>query len=158
MKPHYHYVFATKTHRRIERFSQVAKRWGGDSVLGFFMRDGRGTSTELGSGEICLSHRKKKYVHTDAVGLNDDMREKGHGIHLYFALIRAAKSIGAKRIYSARRLNKHSGNMWCNKLREVFNVIGPKQRICKCRCRNCTRQWGRYYIDLTKLKLKDIPV
>jgi len=161
MKRTYHYVFATSTHRRIEKFNQLKRKtWSdGSNVLGFFMRDNKGTSTELGSGELRLSSRKKKFVHTEAVGLNDDMRRKGHGIHLYFALIRAAKLIGARRVFSSRRLNKYSGNMWCNKLREVFDVVGPKKRKpCPCHCRGCCNGWGRYYIDLTKLNLKDIPV
>ncbi len=154
----YLYVFATATHRKIEYFHQIVKKGWGGSVLGFYMRDERGTLTELGSGELCLSHRTKKYLYTEAIGLNDDMRRKGHGIHLYFALIRAAKSIGARRLYSSERLNKYSGNMWCNKLREFFDVVGPKQKKpCRCRCHSCKRQWGRYYIDLTKVELKDIP-
>jgi len=150
----YHYIFATATHRKIKSFAQVAAaKWHGQT-LGFFLGD-----TELGSGELCLSHRKKKYLHTDATGLNDNQRRKGHGIHLYFALIRAAKFIGARRLYSGRRLNKYSGNMWCNKLRKFFEVVGPKKKKpCSCRCRNCKNQWGRYYIDLTKIKLRDIPI
>jgi len=159
MKLKYDYVFATKEHWKIEKFEQLYKqgRWGDWCVLGFYLKDRKGWIS-IGSGELRLKSRKWKDVHTEAVGLFDDARRKGHGIHLYFALIRAAKSIGARRIYSSQSLNKFSGNMWCNKLREFFNVVGPKARkLCSCRCRRCQRQWGQYYIDLTKISLRNIP-
>ncbi len=158
MKREYYYIFATPTHWRIENLIQLKRRGWDYNTLGFYIRHKDRTWTEIGAGELRLMSLKKKFVHTDGVSLNEDRRRKGHGIHLYFALIRAAKVIGAKRIYSAKRLNKFSGNMWCNKLREFFDVRGPKERkTCSCRCSQCKRRWGRYYIDLTKIALKDIP-
>jgi hypothetical protein len=154
-KVRYSYCFAAREHWHITKLSQL-KGWS-QNVLGLFIPDGKGLQS-IGGGELRLINLKRKYVHTDGVGLNNDMRRKGHGIHLYFALIRAAKNIGASRIYSSKSLNNFSGNMWCNKLREFFDVQGPKaKKSCSCKCRRCRRQWGRYYIDLTKISLRSIP-
>jgi len=150
-KIRYTYIFATNQHQLITKFSEL-KGWG-SNCLGFFLN-----GKAIGHGELQRISGKYKYVHTDAMGLNDDMRRKGHGIHLYFAMIRTAKKLGADRIYSSRNLNKYSGNMWCNKLREFFEVLGPKKKkSCSCKCRRCRYQWGRYYINLTKLSFRSIP-
>ena len=153
-KVRYNAIFAAREHGLIKNFNQL-ENWR--NTLGLFVR-GRDNWTSIGSGELMVVSRRRRYVHTESIGLNDNMRRKGHGIHLYFAMIRAAKSIGAQRIYSSRSLNKYSGNMWCNKLREFFDVQGPREaKKCKCGCRACRRRWGRYYIDLTKLSLRSIP-
>ena len=157
-KVRYSYIFASREHQLITKIGSP-KGWR-DNTLGLFIPSKNAGHFAIGSGELRIAGGtlRRKYVHTDAMGLNDDMRNKGHGIHLYFAMIHAAKKIGAKRIYSSMALNNHSGNMWCNKLREFFNVRGPKKkRSCNCKCRRCSRQWGRYYIDLTKLSLRSIP-
>jgi len=158
-KVRYNAIFAAREHWVIEKFSELKSHRWDSPVLGLFISDKK-KWVSIGSGELRVQSSTNKYVHTDGVGLNDDMREKGHGIHLYFALIRAAKKVGARRIYSSRSLNKYSGNMWCNKLREFFDVQGPKsqaKKACNCGCRACRRRWGRYYIDLTKISLRSIP-
>jgi N-acetylglutamate synthase-like GNAT family acetyltransferase len=156
-KVRYQHIFATREHWRIENIRQLKTGWN-DNIVGFYAGR-RGDWRNIGSGELRLTDTKRKYVQTDSMGLHDDAREKGHGIHLYFAMIHSAKRIGAHRIYSSRHLNEHSGNMWCNKLREFFDVRGPKdKKPCNCKCRNCRRKWGRYYIDLTKLKLRSLPL
>jgi GNAT superfamily N-acetyltransferase len=153
-KVRYKYIFAGRQHQPITKLSEV-KGWR--SVLGLFAKL-KNRWVPIGDAEILRLSGSSVDVHTDAVGLDDDYRKQGHGIHLYFALIRAAKQIGARRIYSSRSLNRYSGNMWCNKLRKFFDVVGPKeQKTCKCGCRACRRKWGRYYIDLTKLSLRSIP-
>jgi GNAT superfamily N-acetyltransferase len=153
-KVRYKYIFANRKHQPITKLNEV-KGWR--SVLGLFA-DIESEWVGIGDAELCRISGSSADVHTDAVGLDDGYRRKGHGIHLYFALIRAAKRVGARRIYSSKSLNKYSGNMWCNKLREFFEVRGPKEhKKCSCGCRACRRRWGRYYIDLTKISLRSIP-
>jgi hypothetical protein len=154
-KVRYKYIFAGRAHQPITKISEL-RGWGDN--LGFYAYL-KNKWTPIGDGQLCLIPGSRGHVHTDATGLEDEFRDKGHGIHLYFALIRAAKEIGAKRVYSGHSLNQHSGPMWCTKLREFFDVRGPKdKKSCSCKCRNCRRKWGRYYIDLTKLKLRSIPL
>jgi GNAT superfamily N-acetyltransferase len=153
-KVRYKYIFAGRQHQPITKLSEV-KGWR--SVLGLFANI-KSKWVGVGDAELLRVSGSSTDVHTDAVGLDDSYRRKGHGIHLYFALIHAAKKIGARRIYSSRHLNQYSGNMWCNKLREFFDVVGPKERKkCNCGCRACRRKWGRYHIDLTKISLRSIP-
>lgn len=155
-KPSYYYILATDTHKPIKSLKDMT-RWR--NTLGFFFRDSDRNLIALGGADLSWENRPQKYLHTGGVALNEQFRKKGHGIHLYFALIRAAKELGAKRLYSDTRLNKHSGRMWCVKLREFFEVRGPKQpkKACRCGCRACRKRWGRYYIDLTKISLRSIP-
>jgi GNAT superfamily N-acetyltransferase len=154
-KVRYKYIFAGRQHQPITKLAEV-KGWR--NILGLFAKL-KDKWVPVGDGELMRLSGSSTDVHTDAVGLDDGYRRRGHGVHLYFALIRAAKQIGARRIYSSRSLNRYSGNMWCNKLREFFDVRGPKaKKSCSCKCRNCRRKWGRYYIDLTKLKLRSLPL
>lgn len=154
-KVRYKYIFADHYHNPITDFSELDS-WR--SVLGLYAKIGP-KWVPVGDGSLQRAGPPGLYcVNTDAVGLDKKFLKKGHGIHLYFALIRAAKEIGAKKIYSSRSLNHNSGPMWCNKLRKFFKVHGPKaKRRCSCKCRRCRTAWGRFYIDLTKISLKDIP-
>ncbi len=157
-KQKYFYIHANESHKPIEKFTDM-DRHSWQNTIGFFMRR-RGKLVELGYGRLEFSNKVHKYLHTESMGLLDKYRNQGHGIHLYFAVIYEAKRLGARRIYSSHSLNKYSGRMWCNKLREYFDVHGPKARKkgnCQCGCRNCKRRWGRYYIDLTKINLKEMP-
>jgi len=153
-KVRYKYIFAGRFHEPITQLSGL-HAW--NSVLGLYAFLNK-KWVPVGDAQLHRIQGHSGYVHTDAVGLKDEFRDKGHGTHLYFALIRAAKKIGAKRIYSARSLNQNSGPMWCIKLREFFKVRGPKaKKQCSCKCRRCRKAWGRYYIDLTKISLRSIP-
>ena len=154
-KVRYKYIFAGRAHEPITKLNELR---GWRSVLGLFAFLGN-KWTPIGDAELHRLSGYGGYVHTDATVLEDKFRNKGHGIHLYLALIHAAKKIGANRIYSSRILNQNSGPMWCTKLREFYEVRGPKaKKKCSCGCRRCLRQWGRYYIDLTKLNLRSMPI
>ena len=154
-KVRYKYIFADRSHEPITKLSEVHE-WRSTLGLFAFLRN---KWIPVGRAELCRLSGCGGYVHTDATELDDKFRNKGHGIHLYLALIHAAKKIGANRIYSSRSLNQNSGPMWCIKLREFYKVRGPKaKKKCSCGCRRCMRQWGRYYIDLTKLNLRSMPL
>ena len=142
-------LFANEYHEKVRSLSEL-KRWSGPTLALFC--NGRA----IGIGDLRPKDKAKKHVHTEAVALKDEFRRKGHGVHLYFALIRAAKQLGATRIYSSKTLNKFSGRMWQEKLGQFFEVkhSGPR---CKCKCRNCRYKRGWHYIDLTKVSLRSIP-
>jgi GNAT superfamily N-acetyltransferase len=129
------------------------KRWS-SFVMGFFL-NGR----PIGSG--CLGKpgrylRKKLKVvlqcalQTEDVRLEKSYRNKGHGIHLYKALIETARSIGAIRIYSSATLNDKSRRMWAEKLPRIYKVnVIHTRRPCYS-CGNRTTRIEGYYIDFTE--------
>jgi len=145
MKRKYTTIFASEFHEPITRFARLRKyKWEAPN-LALFHR-----GKVVGDGKLILKDRKKKYVHTEQVGLLDKYRRKGHGIYLYVALIEAARTLGATRIYSSKHLNRFSGRMWAEKLKKLYDVIHVRRR-CKCKCRGCIRQ-GFHYINLEKSK------
>lgn len=153
----YQYIFATGAHDPICSLKDLrGSSW--ENTLGLFILKA-GKVFSVGDGRLEWENHPKKYLHTESVGLHDKYRKQGHGIHLYFALIHCAKMLGATRVYSSRHLNKYSGRMWSEKLREFFDVKGPRKpkATCRCGCRSCRRRFGRYYIDLQNLNLRDLP-
>ena len=145
----YKSILANRGHVRITKVKDLNKSCWDGSVMGFFLIR-YGKPVLIGSGTLCRMN--KNSVHTESMGLDKGWRRKGHGIELYLAIIEEARRIGAKRIYSSKRLNNNSGPMWNQKLREHFDVVGPKKMkrpvCCRCGCRGCRKGWGRYYIDL----------
>jgi GNAT superfamily N-acetyltransferase len=149
MKYKYTIRFATEYHEPVARLSQIG-RWGGPT-MGFFLG-----KKVIGTASLYMQNKKKKWVHTDQMEIFDKFRNQGHGIHLYLAIIRIAKKLGAKRIYSSKCLNKFSSRMWQVKLDKLLPVIhsGPR---CKCKCRNCRYKRDWHYIDLGELNENKIP-
>jgi GNAT superfamily N-acetyltransferase len=148
----YKSVFANGGHKPIctwEDFRGEADWWGCE--MGLFC-DG----VYVGSGTLkhYSKDRHRRSVHTTNVALIADHQKKGHGVPLYLAFIRTAKRLGAQRIYSDYRLNRHSKRMWIEKLAKIFTVKHTlKSGRPKCsRCRHCVHG-SRFYIDLTKEKL-----
>lgn len=85
---------------------------------------------------------------TGSVWLENKHRRKGHGIVLYQAFIRAARRLGAVKLYSDRTLNKFSRRMWIKKLAQFYNTHEVK--LCKSACKHCSRKTRRFYIVLNK--------
>jgi GNAT superfamily N-acetyltransferase len=138
----YSAIFANEGHQRISRVVDLKNHTG---TLGLFLY-----GDLLGTAE--LRWRTPTTVHTDAVRLKREFRRKGHGIWLYLALIRAAKGIGAEKIYSSRYLNSKSRRMWSDKLPEYFDVHHPG---CKKPCRHCVQR-VQYSINLKGMKLDEL--
>lgn len=138
MSKKYTSVFAQENHLSIGSVSEIKKGYSSSSL--FLFLNGK---TEIGSGYLYRFGNNS--VNTDGVALRRGYRKKGHGIHLYFALIEAAKKIGATRIYSSTRLNKFSRRMWNVKLRKFFTV--RELQVCKNACVHCKKK-NRYWIDL----------
>lgn len=140
----YTFVFATDRHEKIRTLSELKAHRHHDPKLGLWLNGkaiGEGTLLPLGN---------KRSVHTEWTSLDKEHRRKGHGIHLYFALITAAKKIGATRIYSSTNLNARSRRMWSEKLRKFYDIREFKGRR-KCRRCGCTnRRALQYYIVLRK--------
>jgi GNAT superfamily N-acetyltransferase len=141
--------FADEYHEPIRSVKKVPK-WSGASVALFL------NGHAIGAGDLRSKDRAKKWVNTESVALKKGFRKQGHGIHLYFALIRKAKEVGAVRIYSSLTLNRLSGRMWRDKLPKFFDVKRNRP-ACRCKCRNCCYRRGRFYIDLEGLNVKKIP-
>jgi hypothetical protein len=124
-------ILATEEHSKVTTVKQLKGQW---CKLGLHL-DGKG----IGMGE--LRYQSAINVHTDGTEIFKKFRRKGHGIHLYLHLIKAAKKIGARRIYSGRNLNKFSRKMWHVKLRQYFQV----HRIGGCKQCGCG---ARFFINL----------
>lgn len=134
--------FADSRHKKITSFKDMkGRRYWQSHTMAFFLN-----GEVIGSGE--LYPYQGHSLSTDSVGLDDKFRKKGHGIPLYKALIRTAHSIGAKRIYSSRNLNKFSKRMWSEKLSTIFDVKTTKTKCNKCGTCGARK---RYYIDLRNL-------
>jgi len=114
--------------------------------MGFFLNGetiGHGTLDRVSIG------KKRKWVHTEATEIYRKFRRKGHGIHLYIALVETARAIGATRIQSSRSLNRYSRRMWQEKLAKVYPVKMSKSNRP---CRRCGHKpsWNFFYINLEK--------
>lgn len=118
MKKKYSSILATEGHKIITDMKEFST-WDGFS-LGFFLND-----KEIGYGWLKKTRyhgRKSLDLQTESTGLKKVFRKKGHGIHLYHALIAQAKKCGARRVYSSQSLNKFSKRMWSEKLKEFYDV------------------------------------
>lgn len=141
----YKSVLATEGHNPIKSMSQFGS-WDRFS-MGFFLND-----KVVGGGDLLrvryVPAKKKTCLQTESTFLNKKFRRKGHGIHLYHALIKHARKVGAERIYSSRTLNRYSRRMWSEKLKNFYDVCEVKSNRkchdCGCKCR---RVIG-YYIVL----------
>ena len=140
-------IFASHRHTPIHTMKQFKGLRSREASLTLFCNN-----TMVGSGGLIL--QGPTTLHTEYVGLDKGFRRKGHGIHLYFALIDTAKKIGATRIYSSSNLNKFSRRMWAEKLRGYFEVkefrSRKRCRRCGCRCNGNKKRPTQYYIDLRK--------
>lgn len=141
-KRRYRSVFANEGHSPIRTWEDFLEADPYCSAIGLFL-NGR----HIGNGQLYKLRKKGlKAVHTCSVWLKDEYRNQGHGLPLYFAMIRAACRIGADRIYSDYRLNKYSRRMWSEKLSAYFKVVKPRKPKCT-RCNHCLRA-ARFYIEL----------
>lgn len=140
MKRRYSSIFADTRHKNIETMRDLRTTGYACTELGFYLN---GKSIGCGDLRPC----DKDCVYTEGVRLDKGHRRKGHGIHLYHALIRTAKKLGARRIYSSFRLNQFSRRMWAEKLPELYKVEQSKhRRKChRCGFRNLR---SRYWIEL----------
>lgn len=102
----------------------------------------------VGSGDICLKNKKKKYLHTSGTCILEKYRNQGHGIFLYISLIETARKIGAKRIYADATLNKFSTRMWSEKLPKIYKVKVRASKTEKCHTCGGPHRKKSYYIDL----------
>lgn len=138
----YRWVFANgEDHSFICNFTDLCKAdLSYNAWLGFYLN-----KKPIGSGRLVLVNQKKKWVHTESVGLYDGFLQKGHGLPLYLALIAAARKIGAKRIYSSRRLNMFSKRMWKTKLSKAGFDVKTVIIYQKSKRRDPKE---RYFIDL----------
>jgi len=138
MTRRYRSVFATSDHAPITALDQLRKHRY-DAKLGLFL--GR---TCVGSGELFSEGHD---VRTEATEIKHEHRGKGHGIELYQRLVRTARRLGARRIYSSWHLNKLSRRMWKEKLPRLFDVqVSRRNRRCRrCGCRSAQE---RYFIAL----------
>lgn len=137
----YKWIFASEEHAPVRNLKELRERGEYNCKLGL-IKDGEG----LGDGSLYRVNWAKKYLHTDSVGLRKKFRRKGHGIHLYIALIACARKLGAKRLYSSTMLNKFSRNMWSVKLKRAgydVRTVG----VCPKACKHCGEK-ARYYINL----------
>lgn len=143
MKEGYTWIFAEEiTHDPIRDLRHLKRLGYHSASLGLFFN-----GVCVGKGGLVKESWAKKYLHTDYVRLKIGFRRKGHGLHLYLALIEAAKKVGAKRLYSSRNLNKLSGRMWKTKLQERTGVVVHHVKTCSKPCKHCSRD-QRHYIDL----------
>lgn len=134
----YSYIFANEGHQSVASWEDFLKhsRWG-SATLGLYYKN-----EYIGRGSLDrMSSPKRRMVHTSDVRLTKKARNKGHGIHLYFALIEVARSLGCEVIYSDWSLNRHSGRMWRQKLPQYYKV---RRRGGCVKCAH----GGRFHIDL----------
>jgi GNAT superfamily N-acetyltransferase len=155
MKRKYTMIAADEDHRPIETLRDLSKtKWR--NSIGFFLPGPDGRLKKCGHAALCILDQKKKWVHTESMWLERGMRHKGHGIHMYLHTIQLAKQIGAERIFSSKRLNKHSERMWGKKLDKYFTVVHMSSRH-QCNCKFCRKKFTRHYIDLRGLNAKTMP-
>lgn len=131
-------IFADRHHQVITSISKLSQ-WGTGLVLIY-------KGIPVGDGELVRVGNKN--LHTTSVSMFNKFRQKGHGIHLYHALIAQAMSLGAKRLYSDQTLNKFSSRMWSVKLPEAGYIVKKQihSKVCQCGDKHtCTK---RYYIEL----------
>lgn len=138
----YEYIFATRYHNPIRTLKELRACGYFSATLGLFWN-----GVFIGSGELDKKNWRKKWIHTDSVGLENKYRRKGHGLALYIALIDCATALGAKRLYSSQSLNRYSERMWREKLGKAGYAIKTVGRNCHHPCQHCRRK-PVYYIDL----------
>jgi hypothetical protein len=139
----YSSIFATSLHEPINSIDDL-KKYSYDT-MGFFLN-----GKPIGNGCLSLTKKRAKILQTSSTEIFKKHRFKGHGIHLYIALIETARSIGARQIQSDTSLNKYSKRMWSEKLPKIYPV---KIRKTLQPCTHCDRGGLRrkyFYIDLTK--------
>lgn len=137
----YQVIFADDHHIPITTMGMLKKsRWLHSLSLLF-------NGQFVGDGTLAVKNLQKKHLNTVSVHLDRKFRRKGHGIPLYMALIQAARSLGAARLYSSSSLNKYSTRMWSKKLPEIYTVKTTR-KICKRPCSHCRQCGFRYYINL----------
>ena len=142
MDPEYSWIYAnTETHAPIISLKSLKRVDMWDFRLGLYYR-----GKAIGTGRFEFYNKTKKWLHTESVRLNKGFRRKGHGIHLYIALIECARSLGAKRLYSSSNLNRYSSRMWETKL-ERYGIAVNHFGGCRRPCRHC-RKRARHYIEL----------
>jgi len=138
----YSYIFASsETHEDINNLEDFKRVGDYSNGLGLFYR-----GICVGKGTLVFENRKKKYLHTEYTRIHAKYRNRGHGVHLYLALIDAARRLGAKRLYASQGLNKLSRRMWSEKLDKV-GVEVMITRGCRKACKHCDRK-PRYYVEL----------
>jgi hypothetical protein len=142
----YSSTFATYEHKPIITLKDLGRY---DNHLGFFLNGkaiGHGDLNQVSIG------KKRKILSTSGTEIFKKYRRKGHGIHLYIALIETARLLGATQIRSDTSLNKLSRRMWEEKLSKIYPV---KMARTKIPCRRCghTPGWKYFYINLTRRKL-----
>lgn len=136
-------IFATPEHKLITSIKDMRGKWNYDT-MGFFLN-----GVTIGHGSLNLISKRHKIFETSSTEIFKKFRNKGHGIHLYIALIETARSIGATQIQSDNTLNKFSRRMWQEKLARIYTV---KIRKTRRPCNSCDRDGLRrkyFYIDLT---------
>lgn len=139
----YEYIFATRQgHEPILTLADLQKQKGWNTSLALYWN-----GIYIGSADLEKRNWRKKWIHTDGVGLEENYRRKGHGIALYIALIDCATALGAKRLYSSTSLNKFSGRMWGEKLGKAGYDVKMVSRGCRRPCNHCKHR-PVYYINL----------
>jgi hypothetical protein len=139
----YSSIFATSEHKPITSIKDLKSRWNYDT-MGFFLN-----GMAIGHGSLNLISKRRKIFETSSTEIFKKFRNKGHGIHLYIALIETARSLGARQIRSDNTLNKFSRRMWQEKLARIYTV---KMKKTRRPCDHCDRAGLRrkyFYIDLT---------
>lgn len=134
----YTWIFAgSEDHEPIITLKQLRLVGTYSANMGFYLN-----GKAIGTGSFCRENWNKKHLHSESMRLFKGHRRKGYGVELYKALISCARTLGAKRLYSSRSLNKFSRRMWKEKLGKagflVKNFGG---------CKHCGHN-ERYYIDL----------
>lgn len=141
----YNHILATPGHLPVTKIAQFGP-WD-RFEMGFHM-DGK----VIGGGELLrvryVPSRKKTCLQTESTAINPGFRRKGHGIHLYIALVETAREVGAERIYSSKNLNRHSRRMWSKKLPKIYNVqeFRSRRKCSSCGCKS--RHVVGYFIVL----------
>jgi hypothetical protein len=139
----YSYIYATTDeHAQITSLQQLRRVGTWQVYMGFFLN-----GVAIGHSRLEKVNWRKKHLHTTNMELGIKWRNKGHGIALYTAIIQLAKSLGVKRLYSDRRLNKFSSRMWKEKLKRYGYDVKISGGECSRPCAHC-RKHARYYIDL----------
>jgi GNAT superfamily N-acetyltransferase len=121
-------IFAGTEHQPITSMKQMNRY---DNVLGFYLN-----GQVIGTGRLERRRRRARggVVNTSSTEIFKKYRNKGHGIHLYIALIETARRLGAKQIRSDTALNKFSRRMWKEKLAKIYPV---KVRNTRRECDYC---------------------
>lgn len=143
----YSSILATGRHEPITKLSQFRKY--SEYEMGFFL-NGKTIGHARLERVSYVSSKRTTCLQTESMSLDKKYRRKGHGIHLYLAIISHARRVGAVRIYSSRNLNKHSRRMWSTKLKKFFDV---REVVLRKPCHECGSKERRvvgYYIQLRK--------